>query len=171
MWFLAGIFAVVTTLAAPLLTTVTTAPQASGSEIVALIVQPSGLIPSSGDQHAMLHDINAMRTSLGLKPLREDSRLDAVARSRALDMLERRYFGHVAPDGRTVYESLQAFGIQYSWAGENLALDRSESAAFTALVNSQGHRENMLEPHYGRVGIAAVRTANAGEIFVQLFSN
>ncbi|MGH7709159.1 MAG: CAP domain-containing protein [Vulcanimicrobiaceae bacterium] len=169
MWMLAGMLAMMTSLAVPAVTTVIAQPAASADEIVALITQPIDLEPSPRDAAAMLADLNRMRAARGLPPLRNDARLDQIARSRALDMLDRRYFGHVSPDGKTPYQSMNAAGVRFDWAGENLALDASEAAAFYALTRSLGHRENMLESHYARVGIAAVRTANAGEIFVQEF--
>jgi len=89
----------------------------------------------------------------------------------AYDMLERRYFGHVTPEGESPFDRLREAGISYSWAGENLALNRDEPSAALALWNSPHHRANILETHYRHVGIAAVSTTEAGEMFVQMFSD
>jgi uncharacterized protein YkwD len=114
--------------------------------------------------------------------LEPDPGLERVARAHALDMLERGYMEHVGPDGRDVGERV---GILYrrfiGGAGENLAeqdgIDVGHLAAQTGplaaklmegWMSSPGHRQNILEPEYSHVGLAA---AGKGErlVVVQVF--
>ncbi|MGP6159205.1 MAG: CAP domain-containing protein [Vulcanimicrobiaceae bacterium] len=123
------------------------------------------------DAIVLYQHLNQVRSSGGVALLAFDQRLVAVARQHALDMIARHYFAHEAPDGRSPFDRLREAGIQYDYAGENLAMDDSADDANSALLHSPPHRENMLEPHYRRVGIAAVESPEGQEIFVEDFSD
>jgi len=123
-----------------------------------------------GDARALLRDLNAARTTRGLVPLTLDPRLCSLAREHALDMVEHRFFGHASSDGSTPFQRMHRIGYEYRVAGENLALDVDEVAAHQMLWRSNPHRENMLEPKFARVGIAAIATDD-GELFVEDFSD
>ena len=118
----------------------------------------------------MLRSLNAARAARGLRLLALDARLCRIARSHAVDMIARRYFGHTSPEGESPFDRMKQANYRFAFAGENLALDRSPDAAQNALWNSIEHRDNMLEPHYARVGIAVEPSAD-GEIFVEDFSD
>ena len=122
------------------------------------------------DAAAMLMTINAERASRGLAPLAFDDRLCAIARSHAEDMVQRRYFGHSTPEGVSPFDRMNRAHYRFSYAGENIALDQNVAAAGNALWQSSEHRSNILEPHFERVGIAAVNSTD-GEIFVVDFSD
>jgi uncharacterized protein YkwD len=124
----------------------------------------------TSDAEALLQDINAHRIGQGLAPLTLDQRLCAIAREHALDMASRSYFGHNSPEGESPFERMDRAHYGYGYAGENLALDQSVDEAAAALWHSPEHRENILEPHYARLGVAAV-VAPEGEIFVEDFSD
>lgn len=119
---------------------------------------------------ALLRDLNNSRIASGLAPLTLEPRLCDIARAHALDMAEHKYFGHNSLDGTTPFERMLRAGYEYRSAGENLAFDIDEPSAEKMLWRSNGHRSNMLESHFGRVGVAAVAT-DAGEIFVEDFSD
>jgi len=119
---------------------------------------------------ALLHDLNNSRIANGLAPLMLEPRLCDIARAHALDMAQHKYFGHNSLDGATPFERMLRAGYKYRSAGENLAFDVDEPSAERMLWRSNGHRSNMLESHFGRVGVAAVAT-DAGEIFVEDFSD
>lgn len=122
------------------------------------------------DAAALFLDLNAARLERGLRPLRLDRRLSAIAQSHARDMAARRYFDHVSPEGVTAVERLQRAHVAYRYAGENLVLVHDVATAGRVLRSSRDHLENMLEPHYARVGIAAVDSID-GELFVEDFSD
>ncbi|MCC7103723.1 MAG: CvpA family protein [Chloroflexi bacterium] len=119
----------------------------------------------------MLVLLNQERTSRGLLPLVADTALRDVARAHSQDMFVRGYFGHVDPDGRSPFERMQNAGIQYRAAGENLALAPTVDVAHTGLMNSEGHRENIVNPAFGRVGIGVMDGGLHGEMFTQSFAD
>jgi uncharacterized protein YkwD len=127
-------------------------------------------VERASDERALWRDLNATRRAAGLPPLAIEPHLCAIARAHALDMAQRAYFDHDSPEGVDPFERLDRAGWQYQYAGENLALDFSEAHAHRSLLASPDHRENMLGPHYRRVGIAAIEGPQ-GELFVELFSD
>ncbi len=122
---------------------------------------------------AMLALTNGARKSEGLAGLERDPRLDAVAQARAQDLLVKGYFDHFAPDGSSAFSELAARGITYGLSGENLArntfpAEETVSVAFEALMKSPGHRANILEPRFTRIGIAALQAGRTW-LFVTVF--
>jgi len=128
------------------------------------------IVERAADAQAMLDVLNAERAGQGLEPLAFDPRLCAIARSHAVDMAVRSYFGHVTPEGAGPFDRLNRAHYRYAFAGENLALDANVTLASSELWRSSEHRSNILQPRFARVGIAAVRAAD-GEIFVEDFSD
>jgi uncharacterized protein YkwD len=122
------------------------------------------------DATTMLATINAERASRGVAALAIDARLSALALAHADDMGRRSYFGHETPEGLTPFQRMDVAHYPYSYAGENVALDQSVGAADNAFWNSTDHRANILQTHFGRIGLAAVAVAD-GELFVEEFSD
>ena len=119
---------------------------------------------------ALFAEVNGQRALRGLRLLVLDERLCTVARSHGRDMAERKYFEHVSPEGLTPFDRLDRAHVRYAYAAENLALAPDLQSASRALLDSREHRANMLEPHFTRVGIAAVDSAS-GVLFVEDFSD
>lgn len=119
----------------------------------------------------MFADVNRERTSRGIPALTLSSQITTVARAYAMDMWERHYFSHYSPEGKTVADRLTAAGIYFTFAGENLALAPTESTAMTGLMNSQGHKENILDTRFKNVGIGVIDNGIYGKIFVQEFTD
>jgi uncharacterized protein YkwD len=122
------------------------------------------------DANVLLRDLNAIRSAQGLTPLAMDATLCRIARQHALDMAEKNYFNHDSQDGETPFDRMNRAGYRFGYAGENMARDQDPVSAGRALYASPGHRDNMLGPHYRRVGIAAVESS-LGEIFVEDFTD
>lgn len=119
---------------------------------------------SAAEQKA-IELLNADRRANGLADLKTSSALTAVARSHAQDMVARSFFSHTNPDGKTLTDRLKQAGISYSAAGENIAENTSVQAAETSLMNSSGHRANILNSNYTTVGIG-VAFDSAGNVYV-----
>lgn len=117
----------------------------------------------------MLRLLNQARAEAGEPPLAPDEALRGVARAYATDMFQRGYFAHVSPEGKDPFDRIEEAGISYRAAGENLALAPTVNVAHAGLMRSPGHRANILEPRYRRVGIGAVDGGLRGLMFVQLF--
>jgi len=115
--------------------------------------------PMDGYEQALFDATNARRVSQGLAPLRANGYLVGVARIRSLDMATNDYFAHTSPvTGDTAFSLMDAYGVPYDWAGENLAMNNYPSAecvgvADQALWDSPPHRENILNPNYTDMGI------------------
>ncbi|MBI4214241.1 MAG: CvpA family protein [Chloroflexi bacterium] len=115
--------------------------------------------------------LNHERTKAGLAPVTRDTGMDAVARAHSIDMLRRGYFAHEAPEGTSPFERMLRAGIRFRLAGENLALAPTVELAHQGLMDSPGHRANMLSTDFGRVGIGALKVDGMGKIFTQDFAN
>lgn len=113
--------------------------------------------------------VNAERAKQGLASLRMDPQLQKLARVKSQDMINRNYFSHQSPTYGSPFDMLRSFGVTYRAAGENIALNQSTGAAHTALMNSTGHRANILGRQYSKVGIGIVK-GSRGYYFTQIFT-
>lgn len=151
------------------LTYLTVKPQSD--ELVNLRFKVSDGTVDSEDEVQMLKMVNQERESNGLQPLVMDSKLRKLARSHSDDMLKRGYFSHYTPEGLSPFDRMNAADIEYTYAGENLALAPSTELAMQGLMDSPGHRKNILSPDFNKVGIGAVDGGIYGIMFSQEFSN
>jgi uncharacterized protein YkwD len=119
----------------------------------------------------MLELVNRERTERGLKPLVADTALRAVALAHSRDMFARGYFSHYTPERKDPFDRMRQANIRFRTAGENLALARTVSIAHTGLMNSPGHKANILNPAYGRVGIGIADGGLRGLMVSQEFRN
>ncbi|KKW19508.1 MAG: hypothetical protein UY63_C0012G0017 [Parcubacteria group bacterium GW2011_GWA2_51_10] len=113
---------------------------------------------------AVLVDLaNSDRAKNGLSSLEMNSVLVAVAQAKANDMAEKRYFAHVSPDGVDPWHWFAEAGYSFEDAGENLAIDFSDSADVErAWMQSALHRENILNARYTEIGIATAQGVYQG---------
>jgi uncharacterized protein YkwD len=119
----------------------------------------------------MLNLVNKERTSRGLKPLQYDPELTIVARQHSRDMFAKGYFAHVNLEGQDPFERMKLAHVSFRSAGENLALAKTLEMAHTNLMNSPGHKANILQPAYGRVGIGVLDGGFYGLMISQEFRN
>lgn len=120
---------------------------------------------------AMLELINRERLANDLAPLEADPEMTEVARLHSADMFARSYFSHNTPEGTTPFERMRDRNVRYRTAGENLALAPTLSIAHTGLMNSPGHRANILQSRFGRVGIGILDGGRRGLMVTQNFRN
>jgi len=100
---------------------------------------------------------NSERAKNGLGALSVNSALTSAAMAKANDMLSKGYFAHTSPDGRTPWDFISAAGYDYVYAGENLAIGYSSaSELMSAWMNSQTHRDNILNSKFREIGVAVV---------------
>jgi uncharacterized protein YkwD len=101
--------------------------------------------------------MNEQRAQFGLRPLREDPRLDAAAADRMRDMEELSYWSHEAPDGRSPFLWLALRHYPFRFAGENLARGFETTELLVGgWMESKGHRENILSHDYDDCGVAVI---------------
>lgn len=119
----------------------------------------------------MLELVNKERRSEGLKELRPDEEMAVVARKHSADMFKRGYFSHISPEGKDPFQRINEEKIRYYTAGENLALAQTLQIAHDGLMNSPGHRANILRDGFGRVGIGILDGGIYGLMITQNFRN
>ena len=140
-------------------------------ERVPLEVETQELLIDEVSESEIFKLINEEREAVGLSKLDWSTEATLVARDHATDMWERKYFGHVSPEGKDVGNRLREAEVDYNYAGENLALAPTVSTAHVGLMNSEGHRENILDQNYNKVGIGVIDNGVYGKMFVQVFTN
>ncbi|WP_170516701.1 CAP domain-containing protein [Ruegeria atlantica] len=116
-------------------------------------------------EQEMLALINDERTSRGLSPLQLETRLNASAEDHSTWMLNADIFSHTGSGGSSATERMEDTGFDFtgSWrSGENIAWQSERGAAgisddveqlHQSLMNSPGHRANILNPDYEFIGI------------------
>jgi uncharacterized protein YkwD len=129
------------------------------------------LAPDPVAESRMLVLVNQERERAGLQPLQSDDSLKAVARAHSQEMFEAGYFAHISPNTGSPFDRMRKAGIRYLAAGENLAYAPTVQVAHEGLMNSPGHRANILRPEFNKVGIGAIRSDFRGTMFSQEFTN
>lgn len=105
--------------------------------------------------------VNEIRAENGLTALTYDWELSRVARFKSQDMKDNKYFAHNSPVYGTPFEMIRNFGISYRSAGENIAKGyATPQAVVNAWINSSGHRANILNASYTRIGVGYVSDGN-----------
>jgi len=140
-------------------------------ERVTLPFKVTNVRPRPDLEQKMLELVNQERAAAGLRPLAPDPELTEVARRHSADMFARGYFAHDTPEGLTPFDRMRAANVRFLTAGENLALAPTLSVAHNGLMNSPGHRENILRPQFGRVGIGIMDGGLRGLMISQEFRN
>ncbi len=131
---------------------------------------PGSTIQLIADEQAMVSLVNQARAEAGLAPLRVDPQLVKTARMKSQDMIDLGYFGHTSPTYGSPFDLMRSKGVSYRYAGENLAGAPTVERAHAGLMNSQGHRANILNPNYTRIGIGVIDGGRYGKMFTQHFA-
>jgi uncharacterized protein YkwD len=119
----------------------------------------------------MLILVNQERAKNGLKPVTADPEMTLVARKHSTDMFVRGYFSHYTPEKKSPFDRMRDDNIKYFAAGENLALAPTLAMAHRGLMQSPGHRANILRPAFGRLGIGIMDGGRYGIMVTQSFRN
>jgi uncharacterized protein YkwD len=127
------------------------------------------LTPDPAAEKQMFDLVNDERANVGLPALQWDDRLVPVGRAHSEEMFRQKYFSHTSPTAGSPFDRLKAAGITYTRAGENLAYAQSVTIAHRGLMESQGHRENILRPELTRIGIGVISAGPYGRMFTQMF--
>lgn len=143
----------------------------SSSDVIKLNVPQLELTVDLESEAKMLDLVNLERQKVGAKPLNYDGDLQKAARLHSEDMFRRSYFSHFSPEGKDVGDRLAEANIAYLVAGENLAYAPNVSIAHQGLMNSEGHRRNILDSSFAKVGIGVVDGGAYGKMFTQVFKD
>src|SRR5579872_986596 len=142
----------------------------SNSSVSLHFTYPNGTEDTQAEGQ-MLAMVNQERAKVGLPTLVTNSPLQQVGLAHARDMLTRGYFSHYTPEGLSPFDRMDKAGIQYTAAGENLAFSPNVTIAMQGLMQSPGHRANILSKDFGKVGIGVIDAGIYGEMFDQEFTN
>ena len=133
---------------------------------------PTGtLTPDPSAEMQMFALVNQERQKAGVRPLTFDDRLRDVGRAHSEEMFRMGYFSHTSPVSGSPFDRMRAAGIPFLIAGENIAYAQTVDIAHQALMNSPGHRANILQPQFGRGGIGIIRSQLRGLMISQEFTN
>ena len=123
----------------------------------------------TSQEQEMINLVNSARSQNNLPALQVDMQLTNVARIKAQDMIDNNYFSHNSPKYGSPFDMMQSFGINFVQAGENIAGNQDVKSAHNALMNSPGHRKNILSPDYTHIGIGIRQGGPYGNMFSQMF--
>lgn len=130
---------------------------------------------SSINVYDLLKYTNDERKEKGLSELTLNSELSTAASGKAEDMFKKDYWAHVSPTGTEPWYFFSKVGYDYIYAGENLAKNFNDSkGVVNAWMNSESHRENLLNPNYSEVGFSVVNGELSGyktTLVVQFFGS
>lgn len=147
------------------------APPTESGRALPFTSPASGLAPDPQGEAQLFALVNQERQRAGLPLLASDPELTVIARQHAAEMFELGYFAHDSPRTGSPFDRMARAGISFTAAGENLAFAPAVDVAHRGLMNSPGHRANILSPDFGRVGIGIVRSREFGLMIVQEFRN
>ncbi len=119
----------------------------------------------------MVDLVNEERRHLGIQVLVSDEKLQTVARAHSEEMFKRGYFSHYSPEGESVADRAAKINIDFLVIGENLAFAPTLDLAHKGLMNSKGHRENILSTDYKKIGIGVIDGGVYGRMFTQVFTD
>ena len=107
-----------------------------------------------GFEYQLFDLTNAARVQHQLPVLTWDEHVQATARKHSTDMAVHHYFDHTNLKGQSPFDRMAADHIVFHLAGENLAYGQFSSIfAHEGLMNSLGHRENILRQGYTYLGV------------------
>lgn len=136
---------------------------------------PANPAPPSSNISQIEQDIfrltNEQRAKNGLPPYVWDDAIAAVARAHSKDMGARNFFSHVNPDGVDPFQRMRVGGISFSYAGENIAGGPSAGIMMNNWMNSPGHKANILNSGFHRIGVGVAQSSTYGLVATQDFTN
>jgi uncharacterized protein YkwD len=141
------------------------------NERISLNFKTNKISIDKNGQTAMLQLVNNERTSRGIAALSSSDALTAVGTAHCEDMFDNGYFSHYSPNGLSPFDRMAEDNITFNFAGENLALAPSVDLAMKGLMQSPGHKENILSKDFHKIGISVVDGGIYGEMFCQEFTD
>ncbi len=137
-----------------------------GADVAALFFVDAGAVARAGERlrdpepqtveqarKLILEKVNALRRAAGALEVIPDDDLNRIAQDYSDEMARNNFFAHVAPSGENLAARLKRGGFAFQAAGENLGLATGPLSAHFGIEHSPGHRNNLVDPAYGRIGI------------------
>jgi uncharacterized protein YkwD len=130
--------------------------------IVAIFVQALCLAGAAqapeppAPERELLELVNQERKNAGLEPLKWDANLAEAAELHTRELAGHRALSHRFPGEAELTQRVSATGARFNAVAENVALADTPEDAHLGLMNSPGHRANIMNPKYNAVGIGVV---------------
>lgn len=126
--------------------------------------------------------VNQERSKVGAKPLAMNETLRSMARYKSNDMLQYDYFDHTSPSLGGPSSLAKKFSYSYTALGENIWMSKASSADYlrqnttaekimNGWMNSSGHKANILNPAFGKIGVGVTFSTDGFSHATQEFSN
>lgn len=113
--------------------------------------------------------VNQERTKAGLNAVTLDQKIASAALVRAKEI--ETSFSHIRPNGSKFSTALTEQGVTFKSAGENIAWgQKSPEAVMQAWMNSEGHRANILNKNFTKIGVGYYQNAAGRNFWTQLFT-
>lgn len=121
-------------------------------------------VSTAAIEAAIFQATNVARTNQGVPTVTLQEAISQVAREHSENMRDHGFFGHENQNGQGLKQRLNAAGISYTAASENLvqvtnAPDPAD-VAFDLLVGSPDHEENILDPKFKQIGVGAAQSGD-----------
>lgn len=124
----------------------------------------------AGFERQLFDLTNAARVRHGLSALQWEGQVAETARNHSNDMADNNYFSHENQQGKSPFDRMIDDGIKFRSAGENLAYGQSSSIfAHEGLMNSEGHRENILLDTYSHLGTGVAFNEKSQPYYTEKF--
>ena len=123
----------------------------------------------TGEESKMVNLVNQERMNQGIKPFAVNMQLVTLARKKSQDMVDKNYFSHTSPTYGSPFDMMKNAGVSFKTAGENIAGAATTESAHQNLMNSPGHRANILNTSFNQIGIGIAPGSVYGNIFTQMF--
>lgn len=126
-------------------------------------------IPENSFAKQIVNLVNAERTKAGLGTLVQDKGIESAALVRAKEI--ETSFSHTRPNGSSFSTVLTESGITYKGSGENIAWgQRTPEEVMNGWMNSEGHRANILNPKFTKIGVGYYQNTAGKNYWTQLFT-
>ncbi len=113
--------------------------------------------------------VNEERAKAGLNPVTVDTNLGKAANKRAQEIVTS--FSHTRPNGSSFGTVLKEYNVSYNGAGENIAYgQKSPQEVMNGWMNSAGHRANILNAKFTKIGVGYYQSASGVNYWSQLFT-
>lgn len=146
-------------------------PQSSDRIYLRIAPDDASLQVDTDAQAQMVLLVNNERKKNNLSQLSVDTDMTDVAAQHSRDMFLRRYFSHYDLEGHDASYRMNQSNVSYTMLGENLAYGPDVTTAHKGLMDSEEHRDNILNTQYHRIGIGIVKSDAFGMMFTQLFAD
>nr|WP_251047752.1 CAP-associated domain-containing protein [Planococcus sp. ISL-109] len=127
---------------------------------------------TEGYEFLLFELTNSARIQRQLPLLKWDAETMGTARKHSQDMADERYFSHTNQQGQSPFDRMKEDNISFFVAGENLAYGQYSAVfAHEGLMNSMGHRENIVKPDFGFLGVGVAFNSDKQPYFTANFFN